>query len=110
MEKFEITLSLEGTEESVRALEEHLRMNVLPEAYEIENPSIRWKLFRREVQGFCGEDVAGCAADYGYDELSPEEIENVLDLMEKRFDANIGMSWDVIEIWINDVIQQRRSH
>lgn len=100
MDDFEITLKVEGTEEAVRALTVHLREDILPEASGIINPEVCWKFSFREVHDFISEDIEGCAADYGLRIPNAKEIDDIMGIMEKRFDANIGMSWDVIAFWI----------
>lgn len=104
MDDFEITLKVRGTEESVGALTQYLEKDILAHAHSIKLLKTKWKYFYREVRGFNSDDIKSCAADHGYNELSLEEVNEVMDLMEKRFDADIGINWNVISICISDVI------
>lgn len=107
MDTFEITLKVIGTEEGVRALMNHIKEDILPNASEIndkDSSSWSYKIFQKKVQGFSSEDVADCAADYGHRVLSSEEIEEVLNLMEKGFNIEVGMNWNIISHYIWEVI------
>ena len=111
METFEITLKLKGTEEGIRSLMNHIRENILPAACEVEDAddsSWSYKVFQRKVQGFSSEDVEYCAADYGYANLSQEEVEEIMNLMEKNFNAKIGMNWDLISHYIWEVVYKTK--
>jgi len=50
-----------------------------------------------------GDDVLSVADDLEVN-LTPEQVEAVLTLMAKSFDATIGINWDVIEICIQTVL------
>lgn len=39
--------------------------------------------------------------------LTPEEVDEVLLLMENKHDACVGINWDVIDVWIEFVIAER---
>jgi len=39
--------------------------------------------------------------------LTDEEVEAVLDLLDNKHDASIGISWDTIDCWIDYVISER---
>ena len=107
METFEVTLRLKGTEEEVRALIEHLKENIIPYSRDVNftgDIPYSYKIFQKKVQGFSSEDVADCAAAYGHRVLSSEEIEEVLNLMEKGFNIKIGMNWNIISHYIWEVI------
>jgi len=36
-------------------------------------------------------------------ELTDEEIDEVAELLERKTDANIGINWEVISMWISEV-------
>jgi len=46
-----------------------------------------------------GEDEA--------DEITDDEAREVLRLMHKEHDSNIGINWETIEVWI-DIVKQKR--
>jgi hypothetical protein len=50
-----------------------------------------------------GDDVLSVADDLEVN-LTPGQVEAVLTLMAKSFDATIGINWDVIEICIQTVL------
>jgi len=54
------------------------------------------------------EDVISCAENNEREELTPAEIYDVLTLLESKHDANIGVNWDNILYWIDDVIEKRK--
>jgi len=35
--------------------------------------------------------------------LTEEQADEVLDMVERKHDASIGINWDVIEYWINEI-------
>lgn len=49
------------------------------------------------------EDVQSVA-----DDLSDDEARDVLNLMAKKSDANIGINWDSIDAWANWVRDERK--
>lgn len=103
MNKFIITIEVNSTEESVRALVNHLENDILPNSFQTKRINCSFKLYEREFQGFTEEDIQHCALEYGYEHLSKEEINKVFDLCEKRFDANNGMNWDFINFIIGEI-------
>ena len=42
------------------------------------------------------------------EELSNDEAREVLRLVKKRHDCNIGINWDVINYWIEHVLGERK--
>jgi len=42
------------------------------------------------------------------EELSNDEAREVLRLVKKRHDCNIGINWDVINYWIEHVLDERK--
>jgi len=56
------------------------------------------------VGGFTSVDVEGIASLMEI-KLTQEETKKVLALMEKKFDATVGMSWDVIEEAVAEIIE-----
>ena len=57
------------------------------------------------VGGFMAGDVASSAEGMGHN-LSDEQVDKVLQRMDKVFDANVGMCWDIIEDCIKDIIEE----
>ena len=60
----------------------------------------------RNVQGFSESDIMGLADQDG-EELTDEDVLQVMDRMEKVFDANYGMCWDVISDCIKHVLSEK---
>ena len=106
MAKYKLTYMIEAeTEDAMKALDFYLKDSVFPDACgveQIDDGYTPYELYQRVVQGFNAEDVIGCAKDYNLPIPNADQIENIMDMMEKRFDANIGMSWDIIAIHIQD--------
>lgn len=53
------------------------------------------------------EDVLHEAKELGV-ELTEDEANDILLHMEEKHDANIGISWDIIDIYIQDVLDNRK--
>lgn len=54
-----------------------------------------------------GADDIQSVADCDFDaELTPEQVEQVMDVVVAGYDANIGINWEVISIAIEKVINQ----
>lgn len=53
------------------------------------------------------EDVLHEAKELGV-ELTEDEANEILLHMEEKHDANIGISWDIIDIYIQDVLDNRK--
>ena len=49
------------------------------------------------------EDVRSRAEDMGVD-ITEEQIKEVLSCVHRKADANIGINWDTIDYWIEEVI------
>lgn len=60
----------------------------------------------KTVAGFGWGDVQGCAESELGIELDREQCLAVLDLCERRFDANLGLDWDIIEMRIEEYLQE----
>ena len=56
---------------------------------------------------WCTEDVLHEAEEMGV-ELTEDEANDILLHMEEKHDANIGISWDIIAIYIQDVLDNRK--
>jgi hypothetical protein len=41
------------------------------------------------------------------DELTEDECRSVLSMVDRKHDANIGINWDFIEYWIDEIIDER---
>ena len=53
------------------------------------------------------EDVETTIESLGVSGLTEEQIANVLSNVQRRFDANYGISWDTIEFWIGEEVRGR---
>ena len=51
---------------------------------------------------WCIEDVLQCAKD-NHIKLTKKEASAVLEYLEHKHDATIGINWDVILFWIKEV-------
>jgi len=49
------------------------------------------------------EDIIQCAKDYNDIDLTKEQVSDVLSTILHRHDASMGVSWDVIEVYIDDI-------
>jgi hypothetical protein len=54
------------------------------------------------------DDVASHAEDMG-ETLTEEECQDVLRMMMHKHDCNIGINWEVIAYWIDQVVDDRPS-
>ena len=52
---------------------------------------------------WCTEDVLNQAEERGIN-LTEEQADKILDLMDKKHDCTIGINWDVIDVWIDYVL------
>ena len=53
------------------------------------------------------EDIQGVAEDDHDTTLTPEQMQKVMELIVKSFDANIGIDWEVIGSAIGQVIEEK---
>jgi hypothetical protein len=56
-------------------------------------------------------DIYSCASGFEEEDagdISNEEAQEVLRLMEKYHDCEVGINWDVINNWIDHIKSQRR--
>ena len=56
-------------------------------------------------------DIHSIANESGEDEaeeITDDEAREVLRLMHKDHDSNIGINWETIEVWVDIVKQQRK--
>ena len=56
---------------------------------------------------WCVEDVTQRAKETGI-ELTEEQAKDVLSLMESEHDCTIGMSWEVMDVWIDHVLEKSK--
>ena len=56
---------------------------------------------------WCTEDVLHEAEELGV-ELTEDEANDVLIRMEEKHDASIGISWDVMDVYIQDLVDNRK--
>ena len=52
--------------------------------------------------------VANESGEDEEDEITNDEAREVLRLMHKEHDSNIGINWETIEVWVNIVKQRRK--
>lgn len=52
------------------------------------------------------DDVIDAASRLGVT-LTPEEVEEVLDLVDRKWDAMVGINWDVIDYYICEVVENK---
>jgi hypothetical protein len=52
--------------------------------------------------------VANDSGEDEADEITDNEAREVLRLMHKEHDSNIGINWETIEVWVDIVKQQRK--
>jgi hypothetical protein len=55
------------------------------------------------------EDIQGVAEDDHDTTLTPEQMQKVMELIVKSFDANIGIDWEVIGSAIGQVLNEKVS-
>jgi len=54
------------------------------------------------------DDVAGQANDQGKN-LTEDECRDVLAMVMRKHDCNIGINWDVIDYWIDEIVKERKA-
>jgi hypothetical protein len=52
------------------------------------------------------DDIQGVAEAMDLPELTPDQIEAVMDLVVESFDANIGINWEVIENAVDQALEE----
>ena len=60
----------------------------------------------KEFSGFKVQDIIEQAKSRGIT-LTEEQGNNILDLMEERFNAEIGMNWDVIDVLTDKYLKNK---
>ena len=55
------------------------------------------------------EDIQGVAEDDHDTTLTPEQMQKVMELIVKSFDANIGIDWEVIGSAIEQIIEGEKA-
>jgi len=55
---------------------------------------------------WCTQDVLEQAKSRGID-LSIAEARDVLSVMEAKHDCSMGLNWDVMDYWIDEVVGER---
>jgi hypothetical protein len=65
---------------------------------------IKGKLLTEISIVWCADDVRHVAEQKNIT-LTDEQVSDVLYLMQDRHDATIGMSWDIIDYLIDDVLE-----
>jgi hypothetical protein len=109
MKTYIMTHKFEATEEAMKALENHLKNNIFPYSRDIkhlDDGHTPYEIYEREACGFCAEDVIHQAKE-GNDRIIDEKQANdIMDIMEKKYDASLGMDWDTISIWVDYYFEQ----
>lgn len=41
--------------------------------------------------------------------LSNDQVRDVLSMLERKHDANIGINWNVIEFWVEEIVDQENN-
>ena len=94
MEKYQLTYTIEAvSSESMKALDNHLKNNIFPysrDIKQIDDGHTPYEVYERDVHGFGPEDIIGCADQYDHPIPDEDQIDDIMDIMEKRYDANIG--------------------
>lgn len=54
-------------------------------------------------------DVTWLAGDRYNAELSDEDAAAVLEEAQRRHDASIGISWDVLDVYLSDLLARKQS-
>ncbi|MDA3809660.1 MAG: hypothetical protein PF518_04940 [Spirochaetaceae bacterium] len=114
MKKYVIKYMIEAEGEiRIEELDRHLKENVFPYSRDIKlipnEYEKNFSEYERHVQGFSMTDIIGCAENDCAKDITEEEADEIMDVLEKRFDASIGMSWDTIAFWINKYFQGEES-
>jgi len=56
---------------------------------------------------WCIDDVVMLAEQKGYAVPTLEQAREVLSLAKQNHDASVGLSWDVLEVYLDAVIQNK---
>ena len=56
---------------------------------------------------WCVDDVIMLAEQKGYAVPTLEQAREVLSLAKQNHDASVGISWDVLEVYLEEVIQNK---
>ena len=56
---------------------------------------------------WCVDDVVMLAEQKGYAVPTLEQAREVLSLAKQNHDASVGISWDVLEVYLEEVIQNK---
>ena len=56
---------------------------------------------------WCTDDVVMLAEQKGYAVPTLEQAREVLSLAKQNHDASVGISWDVLEVYLDAVIQNK---
>lgn len=89
------------TKEYIETLVEE---GIIPEQFRNESLNLASDHFNGYISiGWDIEDIKDRASDKGI-KLTDEQAHNILDIAYKRFDANIGINWDVIDTYIDEEI------
>ena len=56
---------------------------------------------------WCVDDVVMLAEQKGYAVPTLEQAREVLSLAKQNHDASVGISWDVLEVYLDEVLQNK---
>jgi hypothetical protein len=54
------------------------------------------------------DDVIEQAENNG-EQLTEQEARDVLGMVNRKHDCNIGINWDVIDYWIDEIVKERET-
>lgn len=50
-----------------------------------------------DVAKWCKADITGHGESLGFDEITENDVENIIETLEQNFDGQFGINWDTIE-------------
>ena len=77
MNKYKLTFEVNGTEEAVRALIQHMKEDILPNSYGVvfeDDESWGYKTYEKEVGTYVEKDIQNCAIENGFEPLKGGKI------------------------------------
>ena len=103
MKTYILKYKIKATKENMENLDFYIRDSVFPyqDIERIEDYEKTFVEYERCIQGFSMSDIKAYVIQEEYEEITNEQADKLMDILEKNFDASIGMSWDTISIWMN---------
>ena len=93
-------------------MHEYQRKSLVNKIMESIKPAVE-QMVEKEFADCCMvswhvEDIHCCIEDREMDvEVSDKEAAEILEWIERKHDANIGVNWDVIEYYIEEFVKER---